>query len=60
MKIKKLKKAMKSETPYNDTYALIPESKREEFNRFASYFGLTEENIKSILENEKRKVGHID
>ena len=51
---------MKSETPYNDTYALIPESKREEFNRFASYFGLTEENIKSILENEKRKVGHID
>lgn len=54
MRVKKLKKAMKSDTPYNDLYALIPESKREAFKRFAASFGFTEENIKTILANEKR------
>lgn len=48
-------KAIKSETPINSLYSLIPNDKRKAFKRFASCFGFTEENIKNILSNEKRQ-----
>ena len=36
--IKKLiRKALKSETPANSMYALIPKNRREAFRRFASF-----------------------
>jgi hypothetical protein len=54
MRSKQIRKALKSDTPINSMYALIPESRRDAFKRFASYFGFTENNIKSILSNEKR------
>lgn len=54
MKKKLIQKAMKSDTPINSMYALIPEKRREAFKRFAACFGFTEDNIKSILANEKR------
>ena len=46
MKKKQVQKALKSDTPINSMYALIPE--------FAARFGFTEERIKTVLENEKR------
>lgn len=54
MKKKLIQKAMKSDTPINSMYALIPEKRRKAFKRFAACFGFTEDNIKSILANEKR------
>ena len=54
MKKKLIQKAMKSDTPINSMYALIPEKRRETFKRFAACFGFTEVNIKKILSNEKR------
>lgn len=54
MKNKQIRKALKGSTPINSMYALIPEHRREAFKRFASCFGLTEDNIKSILANERR------
>lgn len=46
-------KAIKSETPINSMYSLIPTDKRNAFKRFASCFGFTEERIKKILSEEK-------
>ena len=60
MRKKQIRKALKSETPANSMYALIPKNRREAFRRFASCFGFTEDDIKSILANEKRWFGHID
>ena len=50
---KNIKKALESQRPANDLYALIPANRREDFRRFAACFGFTEENIKAILQNEK-------
>lgn len=55
MKKKQIKKALKSKTPANNMYALIPESKRDTFKKFALFFGLSEEKISTILANEKHK-----
>lgn len=54
MKKKQVRKAMKSNTPINSMYALIPPNRREAFRQFASKFGFDKERIKSALENEKR------
>lgn len=50
---KNIRKALGGQYPVNDLYALIPANKRKDFKRFAACFGFTEENIKSILANEK-------
>lgn len=54
MRKKQIRKALNSEMPINSIYSLIPEKKRKAFKRFASCFGFTEENIKNILQNERR------
>lgn len=54
MKNKEIKKALKSDTPINSMYALIPGNRLQAFKKFASRFGFTEERIKIVLENEKR------
>ena len=59
MKNKEIKKALKSDTPINSMYALIPDNRMRAFKKFAARFGFTEERIKSVLENEKRKIGYI-
>ena len=38
MKKKQIQKAMKSDTPINSMYALIPEKRREAFKRFAAFW----------------------
>ena len=48
MRKKQMLKAIKSETPINSMYSLIPTDKRNAFKRFASCFGFTEERIKKI------------
>lgn len=53
MRKKQMLKAIKSETPINNMYSLIPTDKRNAFKRFASCFGFTEERIKKILSEEK-------
>lgn len=50
----KIKKALKSDSPINDMYALIPNNKLRDFQKFAARFGFTENKIKLILEKEKR------
>ena len=59
MKNKQVQKALKSDTPINSMYALIPGGRMGAFKKFAARFGFTEERIKSVLENEKRKTGYI-
>lgn len=59
MKNKQVQKALKNDTPINSMYALIPENRMRAFKKFAARFGFTEERIKSVLENEKRKTGYI-
>lgn len=54
MKNKEIKKALKSDTPINSMYALIPGDRMRPFKKFAASFGFTEERIKSVLDNEKR------
>lgn len=54
MKNKQFRKALKSDTPINSMYALIPDNRMRAFKKFAARFGFTEERIKSVLENEKR------
>lgn len=54
MRKKQIKKALKSDTPINSMYALIPDNRMRAFKKFAARFGFTEERIKSVLENEKR------
>ncbi|WP_199610194.1 hypothetical protein [Bacteroides sp. AM23-12] len=54
MKNKEIKKALKSDTPINSMYSLIPNNKMQAFKKFAAQFGFTEERIKTVLENEKR------
>ncbi|MFT0355081.1 hypothetical protein ACMSEA_05065 [Bacteroides thetaiotaomicron] len=54
MKNKEIKKALKSDTPINSMYALIPANRMRSFKKFAARFGFTEERIKTVLENEKR------
>lgn len=53
MKNKQIKKALKSKTPINSMYALIPSEKRNAFKKFATIFGFSEERINTILKNEK-------
>lgn len=53
MKNKQLKKALKSNTPINSLYALIPAGQRDAFKKFAAMFGFNDEKIKKILVNEK-------
>lgn len=53
MKAKQIRKAVKSEKPINGLYALIPKERRNEFKKFASLFGFSEERIKNILEQER-------
>lgn len=55
MRLKNIKKAISSSTPFNSTYRLIPESKRSEFKRMAARFGLTEDKIEEILERERKE-----
>ena len=52
MKNKQVRKALKSDTPINSMYALIPDNRMRAFKKFAARFGFTEERIKSVLENE--------
>ena len=54
MKKQQIKKALKSDTPINSLYSLIPNNKMQAFKKFAARFGFTEERIKTVLENEKR------
>lgn len=54
MKNKEIKKALKSDTPINSMYALIPGDRMRSFKKFAARFGFIEERIKSVLDNEKR------
>ncbi|MCE8758567.1 hypothetical protein K0F43_21565 [Bacteroides fragilis] len=54
MKNKDIKKALKSDTPINSMYALIPGGRMGAFKKFTARFGFTEERIKSVLDNEKR------
>ena len=42
----------------NYLYGLIPGNMKSDFRRFARRFGITEEDIKRILENERRTEGH--
>ena len=51
---KQINKALKSDTPINNMYALIPNNRMQAFKKFAARFGFTEEKINSVLENEKR------
>jgi len=44
---------MKSRTPINRLYGLIPKDKKSEFQRFARCFGITPDDIKRILDDEK-------
>ena len=46
MKNKQLKKALKSNTPINSLYALIPAGQRDAFKKFAAMFGFNDEKIK--------------
>lgn len=50
MKRKEFKKAIKSATPMESLYALLPEKQKEKFKRFAARFGFSEEQIKGRLE----------
>jgi hypothetical protein len=54
MKNVQIQKALKSKTPVNSLYALIPDNRMRAFKRFAARFGFTEERINSVLENEKK------
>ena len=50
MKRKELKKAIKSATPFESLYALLPEKQKEKFKQFAAGFGFSEKQIKGRLE----------
>lgn len=54
MRKKQIKKALKSDTPINSMYSLIPDNRMRAFKKFAALFGFTEGRIKTVLENEKR------
>ena len=54
MKNKEIKKALKSDTPINSMYALIPGGRMDAIKKIATRYGFTEERIKSVLDNEKR------
>ena len=54
MKKKQVRKALKSDTPINSMYSLIPDNRMRAVKKFAALFGFTEERIKTVLENEKR------
>ncbi len=47
--------ALRSSTPAGSLYSMISESKRDEFFKFASFFGFTRESIERILERERRR-----
>lgn len=53
MRKKQVSAAMKSRTPINRLYGLIPKDKKSEFQRFAQCFGITPDDIKRILDDEK-------
>ena len=50
MKRKELEKAIKSATPFESLYALLPEKQKEKFKQFAAGFGFSEKQIKGRLE----------
>lgn len=47
MKKKQVQKALKSDTPINSIYSLIPDNRMQAFKKFAARFGFTEERIKN-------------
>lgn len=53
---KQIRKAIKSSTPLNDIYRLIPKNKRFDFTIFAQIFGYSRTDIKKILENERKTI----
>lgn len=53
--MKDLNSIMKSSTPLNEMYKMIPDKKMKSFIRFAKMFGYTEDKIKEALSNEAKK-----
>lgn len=53
--MKDLNSIMKSSTPLNEMYKMIPEKKKKSFLRFAKMFGYSEDKIKEALSNEAKK-----
>lgn len=50
---KQIRKAMKSGTPLNAMYRLIPENKRKCFVCFAQLFGYSRGDIKKMMDLER-------
>lgn len=53
MKRKDVNNALKSGTPLNSLYALIPQKRIKAFKRFARGFGFTDERIDRLLRSER-------
>ena len=53
MKGSTVQKALKSDTPLNSLYALIPENRRAALDRFVRCFGLSPEQLHGALERER-------
>lgn len=55
--MKELDAIIKSKTPLNDMYKMIPEKKMKSFKRFARMFGYNENKLNQALEEEKKRAG---
>lgn len=55
--MKELDSIVKSKTPLNDMYKMIPETKMKAFTRFAKMFGFNDKEIRKVLEDEMKRAG---
>lgn len=53
MKRKDVNNALKSGTPLNNLFALIPQKRMKAFKKFARGFGFTDERIDRLLRSER-------
>lgn len=53
--MKDLNAILKSSTPLNEMYKMIPEKKKKSFLRFAKMFGYSEDQVKEALSNEAQR-----
>lgn len=53
MKGSTVQKALKSDTPLNSLYALIPENRRKALDRFVRCFGMNPAKLHEALERER-------
>lgn len=48
MRIEKIRKALRSDSPASSLYSLIPKNQRKDFAEFAKTFGVSEAQIENV------------